>query len=406
MCSNIIPEIKATVLNRINPMEDVCEEKLSELIDESLAEYGRRHCISALNRAEYRRILFNDIKKLDILQELLEDDNITEIMVNSWNSIYYEQSGRIYKWDKAFESEERLKEIVQRIAAASNKIINESVPVADTRLADGSRVNVVMNPVAIEGPVITIRKFYDNPISIDRLIKIGSITEEAADFLRKLVISKYNIFISGGTGCGKTTFLNALSNFIPEDERVITIEDSAELKLQKVQNLVRLEARSANIEGNNAIGIRDLIKTSLRMRPDRIIVGEVRGPEAIDMLQAMNSGHDGSMSTGHANGDKDMMVRLETMIMMGMDMPVSAIRGQIASAIDIVVHLGRLRDKSRRVLSISEVVGFCDGDVSLRRLYEFEEEGEDGKGTIKGALKATGEIFGNTEKLRRAGISL
>lgn len=404
MDKSIVPEIKRAVLDRIDPMKDTDEEELASIIDGILAEYGMLYCISAGVKAEYRKLLFNDIRKLDILQELLEDDGITEIMVNSWDRIYYERDGRIYRWDKSFESVERLKEIVQRIAALSNKIINESVPVADTRLSDGSRVNVVMNPIAIEGPVITIRKFYDTPISIEKLIEMGSITEEAADFLKKLVTAKYNIFVSGGTGSGKTTFLNALSNFIPEDERVITIEDSAELKLQKVQNLVRLEARSANIEGNNAVGIRDLIKTSLRMRPDRIIVGEVRGPEAIDMLQAMNSGHDGSMSTGHANGDRDMMLRLETMIMMGIDMPISAIRGQIASAIDIVVHLGRLRDKSRRVLSISEVVGVCDGEVNLRRLFEFVEEWEDDEGKIQGELKRTGEIFCNTEKLRRAGF--
>lgn len=404
MDKSIVPEIKRAVLDRIDPMKDTDEEELASIIDGILSEYGMLYCISAGVKAEYRKLLFNDIRKLDILQELLEDDGITEIMVNSWDRIYYERAGRIYRWDKSFESVERLKEIVQRIAALSNKIINESVPVADTRLSDGSRVNVVMNPIAIEGPVITIRKFYDTPISIEKLIEMGSITEEAADFLKKLVTAKYNIFVSGGTGSGKTTFLNALSNFIPEDERVITIEDSAELKLQKVQNLVRLEARSANIEGNNAVGIRDLIKTSLRMRPDRIIVGEVRGPEAIDMLQAMNSGHDGSMSTGHANGDRDMMLRLETMIMMGIDMPISAIRGQIASAIDIVVHLGRLRDKSRRVLSISEVVGVCDGEVNLRRLFEFVEEWEDDEGKIQGELKRTGEIFCNTEKLRRAGF--
>ena len=337
--------------------------------------------------------LMNDIKKLGILQELLEDDTITEVMVNGYNNIFYERSGHIFKWDRQFESREKLCDVVQRIAAKSNKIINESIPIADTRLDDGSRVNIVLNPVAIDGPVVTIRKFYNTPLSMDRMIEINSITKEAADFLKNLVENKYNIFISGGTGSGKTTFLNALSNYIPSDERIITIEDSAELQLSETDNLVRLEVRNANIEGNNEITVRELIKASLRMRPDRIIVGEVRGEETIDMLQAMNTGHCGSMSTGHGNGPEDMMVRLETMVLLGMDIPLKAARNQIASAIDIIVHLGRLRDKSRRVLSISQVGKKVSDNIVLTPIYEFLEEGEDEKGKIKGSLKRTDRKF-------------
>ncbi len=399
-----IREIKQSVLNRIDPVKDTDEEELAGIIDEAVREYGIMSAISASDKAEVRKILFNDIRRLDILQELIEDGGITEIMVNSWERIYYEKEGRICKWNKKFESAKRLEDIVQRIAANSNKIINEAVPVADTRLPDGSRVNIVMPPVAIDGPAVTIRKFYDIPLSMEKMTELGSITVEAAEFLKNLVIAGYNIFISGGTGSGKTTFLNALSNYIPEDERIITIEDSAELKLQNVDNLIRLEARSANVEGNNAVSIRDLIRTSLRMRPDRIIVGEVRGPEAIDMLQAMNSGHDGSMSTGHANSAEDMLTRIETMVLMGMDIPVYAVRGQVASAIDIIVHLGRVRDKSRKVLSISEVAGVKSGEICLRKLYEYVEVGEGDNGKIQGSLKKLNREMCNIEKLRRAGI--
>jgi len=399
-------QLKESVMQRIDLGRDMSEEEVLDLIDEVINSRKKDYMLSAGKRLEYRRILFNDIKRLDILQELLEDDTITEIMVNGYDAIFIEKQGKITRWDKCFESRQRLVDIVQRIAAASNKIVNESLPISDTRLYDGSRVNIVMNPVAINGPVITIRKFYDTPLSIERMIEISSITKEVAVFLELLVRARYNIFISGGTGSGKTTFLNALSNFIPSDERVITIEDSAELKLMNIENLVRLEAKNANVEGKNAVTIRDLIKSALRMRPDRIVVGEVRGAECIDMLSSLNTGHDGSLSTGHANGPEDMMLRLETMVLMGMDMPVSAIRNQIASAIDIVVHLGRLRDKSRRVLSISEVTGVVDGCVKLSRIFEFEEEGVDEEGKIKGRLKFGGNNLKNTAKLKNAGITI
>lgn len=398
----IFNRIREEVLLRIDTTRDVGEEEISELCDRVFSEL-KDISISASKKTEYRKLLLNDIKKLDVIQELMDDDEITEIMVNGWDSIFYEKKGFVRRWEKHFENEKRLKDIVQRIAGASNKIVNEAIPISDTRLKDGSRVNIVMNPIAINGPIITIRKFYDIPLSIDRLIEINSITREASEFLKALVISGYNIFISGGTGSGKTTFLNALSNYIPEHERVITIEDSAELKLMSVDNLVRLEARKANVEGKNEITIRDLIKSALRMRPDRIVVGEVRGAEAIDMLSAMNTGHDGSLSTGHGNGPVDMLLRLETMVLMGMDMPVSAIRRQIASAIDIVVHLGRLRDRSRRVLSISEIDGIKDEEIHLNTLYEFVEEGLDDNNGIKGALKPCKTTLKNTKKLKAAG---
>ena len=399
---NIFNRIREEVLLRIDTTRDVGEEEISELCDRVFLEL-KDISISASKKTEYRKLLLNDIKKLDVIQELMDDDEITEIMVNGWDSIFYEKKGFVRRWEKHFENEKRLKDIVQRIAGASNKIVNEAIPISDTRLKDGSRVNIVMDPIAINGPIITIRKFYDIPLSIDRLIEINSITREASEFLKALVISGYNIFISGGTGSGKTTFLNALSNYIPEHERVITIEDSAELKLMSVDNLVRLEARKANVEGKNEITIRDLIIAALRMRPDRIVVGEVRGAEAIDMLSAMNTGHDGSLSTGHGNGPVDMLLRLETMVLMGMDMPVSAIRRQIASAIDIVVHLGRLRDRSRRVLSISEIDGIKDEEIHLNTLYEFVEEGLDDNNGIKGALKPCKTTLKNTKKLKAAG---
>lgn len=357
-------KLRRHVYERLDIGRDVADSELYEVIDACIYDESRNNVISIRQKEELKQRLYNSIKKLDILQELLEDDSITEIMVNGSDSIFMERNGSIERWNKKFESENKLSDVAQRIAAMSNHMVNEASPIADTRLEDGSRVSIVLPPVAINGPIITIRKFFNKPITIDRLIELESITPEAAQFLEKLVKSRYNIFISGGTGSGKTTFLNVLSDYVPDDERVITIEDSAELQLHNINNIVRLEARVANSEGTNAVSIRDLIKASLRMRPDRIVVGEVRGPEAIDMLQAMNTGHDGSLSTGHANSPKDMLTRLETMVLMGMDMPVSAIRSQISSAIDIIVHLARLRDKSRKVVQIAEV-----GDALMVKLY-------------------------------------
>ena len=368
--------IRHKVYQNLDVGHDITDDELYQVIDRCIYEASREKIISIRQKEELRSRLYNSIKKLDILQELLDDDEITEIMVNGTECIFYEKQGRIKKWDRQFESEEKLADIAQRIAAMSNRMVNEASPIVDTRLNDGSRVNIVLPPVAIDGPVITIRKFYDTPLTIERLIELGSITPEASCFLEKLVKSRYNIFISGGTGSGKTTFLNVLSDYIPSDERVITIEDSAELQLHNISNMVRLEARMANAEGGNAVSIRDLIKSSLRMRPDRIVVGEVRGAEALDMLQAMNTGHDGSLSTGHGNSPKDMLTRLETMVLMGMSMPVDAIRTQIASAIDIIVHLARQRDKSRKVVQIAEVGNYQNGEIELTPLFKYVEKGE------------------------------
>lgn len=381
---------------------DITDVALKQVIGECVQEESGLYMISIRQKEELEESVFNAIRRLDVLQELLEDDTITEIMINGKDDIFLERNGHITKWDKSFENEERLEDIAQKIASLSNKIVNISSPIADTRLEDGSRVSIVLPPVALNGPVITIRKFYKDALTMEKLIETGSLTQEAADFLKMAVKSKYNIFISGGTGSGKTTFLNALSEFIDNDERVITIEDAAELQINHVKNLVRLEARDANIEGKNEVTIRDLIRASLRMRPDRIIVGEVRGKETLDMVQAMSTGHDGSLSTGHGNSPKDMMTRLETMILMGIDMSVAAIRQQLTSAIDIIIHLGRLRDKTRRVLQIAEVVGVSRGEVKFNKLFEFAENAES-NGRVLGELKATGNKLVNTQKMYFAG---
>lgn len=381
---------------------DITDVALKQVIGECVQEESGLYMISIRQKEELEESVFNAIRRLDVLQELLEDDTITEIMINGKDDIFLERNGHITKWDKSFENEERLEDIAQKIASLSNKIVNISSPIADTRLEDGSRVSIVLPPVALNGPVITIRKFYKDALTMEKLIETDSLTQEAADFLKMAVKSKYNIFISGGTGSGKTTFLNALSEFIDNDERVITIEDAAELQINHVKNLVRLEARDANIEGKNEVTIRDLIRASLRMRPDRIIVGEVRGKETLDMVQAMSTGHDGSLSTGHGNSPKDMMTRLETMILMGIDMPVAAIRQQLTSAIDIIIHLGRLRDKTRRVLQIAEVVGVSRGEVKFNKLFEFAENAES-NGRVLGELKATGNKLVNTQKMYFAG---
>lgn len=390
--------LKKEIYDRLDDSLDISDDSLYEVIDECIYEAVAASRLSLSQRELLRKRLYNSIKKLDILQELIEDDDITEIMVNGYNNIFIEKNGRITRWNRAFESEEKLADIAQRIAALSNKIINESTPIVDTRLPDGSRINMVLPPIAIDGPVITIRKFYKTPMDIGRMIQLGSITEEAAKYLNMLVKARYNIFISGGTGSGKTTFLNALSNYIPKDERILTIEDSAELQIAGVDNLVRLEVRRANMEGDNEVTIRDLIKSSLRMRPDRIIVGETRGEEALDMLQAMGTGHDGSLSTGHANSPKDMLVRLRTMVLMGMSMPAEAIDRQIASAIDIVVHLKRMRDRTRKVVEITEVGDYGEDGFELIPLFSFVEEGEDESGKIIGKLKKTEARLKNTGK--------
>lgn len=384
---------------------EISDEEIRNCIDNEIVGICREQYIRLEEKRKLRHSVFNSIRKMDVLQDILEDEEVTEIMVNGPGNIFIERRGVLTKTELKFEQRERLEDIVQQIASTGNRIVNESSPILDARLKDGSRVNIVVPPIAIDGPVVTIRKFPKEAMTMEKLLEIGAITEEAAIFLEKLVRAKYNIFISGGTGAGKTTFLNILSNYIPSGERVITIEDSAELQIQNIPNLVRLEARNANVEGKNQVTIRDLVKSALRMRPDRIIVGEIRDQTAIDLLTAMNTGHDGSLSTGHANSPADMLNRLETLVLMGLDIPLPAIRQQIASGIDILVHLGRLRDKSRKVLDISEIEGVSQGKIQLRPLYQFQEEGEK-RGTVTGQLRATKNSLLSTEKCQRAGIEL
>ena len=382
---------------------ELSDEEVEEAIDEVLlGEKSLVICPVELRR-RLRKELFDSLRRLDILQIFVEDSSVTEIMINGTEHIFVERDGRLQELDASFDSLEKLQDVIQRIVAGCNRVVNEASPIVDARLPDGSRVNIVMNPVALNGPVVTIRRFPEKPVTMDWLIRQGSVSGEAAGFLEKLVRAGYNIFISGGTGSGKTTFLNVLSQFIPAEERVITIEDSAELQLLGLPNLVRLETRNSNVEGCREITVRELIRSSLRMRPTRIIVGEVRGAEAVDMLQCMNTGHDGSMSTGHANSGKDMLARLENMVLMGMEIPLMAIRQQVASAIDVIVHLGRLRDKSRRVLEITEVLECRDNEIILNPLFVFEEAGEDDEGHIIGKLQKKSELL-REDKLKAAGL--
>ena len=390
------------IMLRMDMTRETGEEELQEIIRSVLEQASEEEYIPLQDKIRVSRELFNAFRRLDILQELIEDEEITEIMVNGTDNIFYEKGGRLYRSDRRFLSEERLSDVIQQIVGETNRYVNESSPIVDARLRDGSRVNVVLKPVAVNGPIMTIRKFPSEAVTMKDLIRMGSVTEEAADFLKKLVISKYNIFVSGGTGAGKTTFLNAMSDYIPKDERIITIEDNAELQIQGVENLVKLEARSANLEGEGAITIRDLIRSALRMRPDRIIVGEVRGDETVDMIaSAMLNGHSGSMSTGHANNPEDMLNRLETMMMMGIDLPLPAIQRQSASALDIIIHLGRLRDRTRKVLRIDEVLSYTGGRIETNTLYEFQEEGMENE-KIKGCLMKAGSLE-NKGKLLAAG---
>ena len=397
-------EILSQVYGKIDLSREVSDDEIQGMIDDLIIQLGRSYALSLIQRQELGKSIFYTIRKMDVLQELVDCNDVTEIMINGTDNIFVEKAGEIFKWDKCFESREKLEDVIQQIVAKCNRAVNEASPIVDARLENGARVNIVLAPIALNGPIVTIRRFPDKPISIEDLINFGSITREVADELEKLVIAGYNIFISGGTGSGKTTFLNAMSNYIPQNERIITIEDSAELQIQGIPNLVRLETRNANAEGTRAITIRDLIKSALRMRPDRIIVGEVRGSEAIDMLQALNTGHDGSLSTGHANSSRDMLARLETMVLMGMDLPLAAVRRQIASGVDIIVHLGRLRDKSRRVLEICEITGYEEGEIQMQTLYQFEESGEE-NGKVLGELKKMNKLM-HTDKLLRNGLDI
>ena len=385
--------------------EELSDEQVQELISRYLLRKEEARGFSLQERTQMGREIFYSLRRLDVLQELLENEGITEIMVNGPTHIFVEQEGRVKRLPLAFESGEKLLQVIQQITAGCNRTVNEASPIVDARLPGGSRVNVVLYPVALNGPILTIRRFSDTPLTMEKLREWGAISREAISFLIKAVKARYNILVSGGTGSGKTTFLNALSQYIPSDERVITIEDSAELQLWSVENLIRMETRNANLEGGKVITIRDLIKASLRMRPDRIIVGEVRGAEALDMIgSAMNCGHDGSMSTAHANSASDMLIRLETMILMAVELPVGAIRRQIASGIDLVIHLGRLRDKSRKVLEITEIIGIKDEEILLNPLFCFQE-GEERKGEkVKGGLVKVGGLS-NRYKMESAGIA-
>ena len=395
-------QLRQKILTKLDLTRDTGDEELEGLIYKEVGAYSRTQGLSLTQREQFEKEIYHSLRKLDVLQELVEDPLVTEIMVNGPDHIFFEKDGRVCQWDRQFYSREKLEDVIQQIVAAGNKLVNEANPIVDTRLRDGSRVNIVLSPIAIDGSAITIRKFPEQPMRMEQLIQLGAVSAEVAAFLKQLVQGGYNLFISGGTGAGKTTFLNALSEFIPSGERVITIEDSAELQIQSVANLIRLETRNANMEGVREISIRDLIRTSLRMRPNRII-GECRGAETLDMLQAMNTGHDGSISTGHANSSQDMLKRLETMVLMGMDLPIPAIRAQIASGINILVHLGRLRDCSRKLLNVDEIDGIKDGEIRTHSIYQFVETTAGQEGKVIGTWEKTG-VLQNTEKLKEAGL--
>ena len=403
---NIMTEfekMREELANALSDYRNISDDDLIEIIDKKIEEYEKLGYRPLRKKIELRTSLFDSFRRLDILQELIDNEDITEIMINGKDSIFVEKLGKIQKWDKSFKSDEQLEDMIQKIVSSVNRIVNVATPIADARLEDGSRVHVVLPPISLTGPIVTIRKFPE-AISMDKLLGYNSLSKEAAIFLKKLVKAGYNIFISGGTNSGKTTFLNALSAYIPEDERVITIEDSAELQLMQIKNLVRLESRNPNSEGEGRVSIADLIKAALRMNPDRIVIGEVRSSEALDMLQAMNTGHDGSLSTGHGNSPKDMLSRIETMALSGADLPLPAIRAQIAGALDIIVHLGRLRDRSRRVLSIMEVGEYKNGEVELFPLFEFKEYGEK-KEVVLGKLEKIGTLK-NIQKILASGDRL
>ena len=402
---NIVKEVKKYISDNFS-LSQLSDEELEEKVEEVAEQYLQGRYLPIEQRVFIVEQVYSSIRGLGLLDSIIKDDTITEVMINGPGHIFIEQDGRLRQLDKQFESQRKLEDVIQRIVAMAGREVNQANPICDTRLPDGSRVNVVLPPIARCGPTVTIRKFSSDPMTMEKLIRYGSITEEIADNLELLVKAKYNIFISGGTGSGKTTFLNALSNYIPKDERVITIEDSAELQIMGVENLVSLETRNANTSGSGEITIRDLIKASLRMRPERIVVGEVRGGEALDMLQAMNTGQVMSLSTGHANSTQDMLSRLETMVLQGTEgLPLEAVRQQIASAVDIIIHLSRMRDKSRKTMEITEVVGYEKGHICLNPLYVFEEDDKRTAQKVSGSLNRTKNPMVNTMKLKLAGIT-
>ena len=410
---NLKQQLQETVRQRMDMSSELSDAQIGEIIDSVIMEKSREVYMSAVTKLTLRQELFNAIRRLDLLQELIDDKTVTEIMVNGADAIFYERDGRIYTWDRHFESREKLEDVIQQIVSRSNRQVNESIPIVDARLKDGSRVNVVLDPVALNGPILTIRKFPEEAITMEDLIRWESISQEAAEYLKVLVKAGYNIFISGATSTGKTTFLNVLADYIPKTERVITIEDSAELQIHGIENLVRMEVRQADGDGVSNVTLRDLIRTSLRMRPDRIIVGEVRGEEALDMIQSMNTGHDGSLSTGHANSPQDMLSRLETMAVFASDIPIQAIRKQIASSIDIIVQLERLRDRSRRVTAIAEVLDCTEDAYILNPIFEFHEQDNlvmesssygDIPERVVGQLERTGYHLMHRRKLHAAAL--
>lgn len=410
---NLKQQLQETVRQRMDMSSELSDAQIEEIIDSVIMEKSREVYMSAVTKLTLRQELFNAIRRLDLLQELIDDKTVTEIMVNGADAIFYERDGRIYTWDRHFESREKLEDVIQQIVSRSNRQVNESIPIVDARLKDGSRVNVVLDPVALNGPILTIRKFPEKAITMEDLIRWESISQEAAEYLKVLVKAGYNIFISGATSTGKTTFLNVLADYIPKTERVITIEDSAELQIHGIENLVRMEVRQADGDGVSNVTLRDLIRTSLRMRPDRIIVGEVRGEEALDMIQSMNTGHDGSLSTGHANSPQDMLSRLETMALFASDIPIQAIRKQIASSIDIIVQLERLRDRSRRVTAIAEVLDCTEDAYILNPIFEFHEQDNlvmesssygDIPERVVGQLERTGYHLMHRRKLHAAAL--
>ena len=401
--SNFLEVLKERV--QALPLSSLSDEELREAIEKQLTAALDGRYLSLDDRLLLARQVFSSIRGFGLLDAVLQDESVTEVMINGTDDIFVEKNGSLHRLDARFENRRRLEDIIQRIVGLAGGGVNQANPIVDTRLPDGSRVNVVLEPVSLIGPVVTIRKFTKTPMTVERLIQYGSLTPQVAEFLETLVRAKYNIFVSGGTGSGKTTFLNALSNFIPKDERIITIEDSAELQIKGVENLVRMETRNANSSGTGAITIRDLIRSSLRMRPERIIVGEVRGPEALDMLQAMNTGHDGSLSTGHANSTYDILSRLETMVLTGAEgLPLPAVRQQIGSALDIIVQLSRMRDHSRKTVEIAEVLGVKDGEVQLNPLFLFEEDERSTLARVSGSLRRTKNPMQKTFKLRAAGL--
>lgn len=403
LMSNAQESIRKKILENIN-LTKITDDMLEKQVREEVDLYFGERYVSIKDKALLSDQIFSAIRGFGLLDTIINDDSVTEVMINGPDEIFIEKSGKLIKLEDRFESEEKLQDIIQRIVALAGREVNQANPIVDTRLPDGSRVNVVLPPISLKGPIVTIRKFSKEPMTVERLIHYGSITPQIADVLRQLVKAKYNIFICGGTGSGKTTFLNAISNFIPSDERVITIEDSAELQIANIDNLVSLETRNANTAGVGAVTIRDLIKSALRMRPDRIVVGEVRGAEALDMLQAMNTGHDGSLSTGHANSTRDMLSRLETMVLTGAEgLPLDAVRQQIASAVDVIVHLSRLRDRSRKTMEITEVVKYEKGEIILNPLYVFQEDEFSTIDQVSGALKRTSNPLINDFKLKLMG---